>query len=523
MRMVEVGMPGNDPVGIIPFQQGILQNCDGQDPSLNCTLVGDVPYEYEVGETEVTVEQYVAFLNVADPTGANSLGLYLPTSHPDAWPKYGQIRKLPIAPPGEHYQVGDPAWADKPWGFANFENSARFVNSLFNGLVLSRVESSAAGFDYVTYDVQLSPTTETGMYDLERHVGGGATRDSNTGFVVPSQNEWIKAAYYDPAGGGQFSYWQYPTGPVDLGNPACVADWNNCAPNAALLDNTTGDVNAGAQPRALFSPQGPSGAPAGTYPVWCPPGFTQNQCDTVNPLGIDPATYAMDFQGSLGTTGQAGTTGPWGTLDQAGNAVEWTDTISPPPVAPDVRTWRRLHGGISNAPAFQLWISAVGTQPEVPAVGVGYPWLGLRIGYVAEGQALVNRNFNASLHGRTQVPPADSNAAGETIFKLAEDGSSMSYKLIVANIDDVFAAHIHCGAVGVNGPVGVTLFFTPPPNPGPVNGILAQGTITGPDPANGCGWGDLASVVSAIESGGAYVNVHTLPGFPGGEIRGQIR
>jgi hypothetical protein len=34
-----------------------------------------------------------------------------------------------------------------------------------------------------------------------------------------------------------------------------------------------------------------------------------------------------------------------------------------------------------------------------------------------------------------------------------------SGSVAVANIDNAFAAHIHCGTVGVNGPVGVTLFM----------------------------------------------------------------
>jgi CHRD domain len=101
----------------------------------------------------------------------------------------------------------------------------------------------------------------------------------------------------------------------------------------------------------------------------------------------------------------------------------------------------------------------------------------------------------------------------------------------VANLDNVVAAHIHCGAVGVNGPVGVTL-FTGAPAGGRVNGTLAEGTITAPDAGNGCGWTDLAAVLAAMGSGNTYVNVHTNDGippvntgpgdFPGGEIRGQI-
>ena len=45
--------------------------------------------------------------------------------------------------------------------------------------------------------------------------------------------------------------------------------------------------------------------------------------------------------------------------------------------------WRRLHGGIANAPAYQLWLSAVGLQPQDNHFyNVTYPWLGFRVGVV---------------------------------------------------------------------------------------------------------------------------------------------
>lgn len=134
-----------------------------------------------------------------------------------------------------------------------------------------------------------------------------------------------------------------------------------------------------------------------------------------------------------------------------------------------------------------------------------------------------NRNFVAPLEGEQENPPVATDATGVAKLKLSKDTSTLDFKLIVANIENVFAAHIHCGAVGVNGPVGVTLFFTPPPNLGRVDGILAQGSITAPDPGNACGWADLAEVVTAMRSGDTYVNVHTFPENPGGEIRGQIK
>jgi hypothetical protein len=113
----------------------------------------------------------------------------------------------------------------------------------------------------------------------------------------------------------------------------------------------------------------------------------------VNPFGIDPRTYATLYQGSLSTVGQAKTTSPWGTLDQGGNAVEWTDTITAPPGGTSGRrVWRRLHGGIANAPAYQLWLSAVGLQPQDnPFYNFTYPWLGFRVGVVGGARATGGR------------------------------------------------------------------------------------------------------------------------------------
>jgi len=141
-------------------------------------------------------------------------------------------------------------------------------------------------------------------------------------------------------------------------------------------------------------------------------------------------------------------------------------------------------------------------------------------------------NFVATLSGGQEVPARDTQAVGVATFKLREDGTVLRFKVNVANMDNVVAAHIHCGAAGVNGPVGVTLFMGAPAG-GAVNGTLTEGTIGAPDPGNGCGWGDLAAVLTALGSGNTYVNVHTNDGvappnsgpgdFPGGEIRGQVR
>jgi hypothetical protein len=368
-KTVKVGAPGNPSVGIVPFTDAIYASCaDAPQAKPACQQVGGVKYRYGIGHLEVTVTQWVAFLNRVDPAGRNRHRLYSADESSSAWPKYGQINFASGASQGRHYSVASPEWADKPYGFANFLRSARFANSLYNGRLLSKQAKSDAGFRYVTYRVRLSRKTERGMYNMRKRA---ATRSHKSGFVVPSQNEWVKAAYYDASGGGQYSYWKYPT------NPGVFGDGTATAPSSTTLDPSTGDVtNASTQPLATFHA---SNVPA---PSWCPAAAGTEACSTVNPFGIDQTTYAEIYQASLSTVGQAKTTSPWGTLDQGGNVVEWTDTITPPPSGRSGgRTWRRLHGGIANAPVYQLWLSAVGLQPQDNTLFTAtYPWLGIRIG-----------------------------------------------------------------------------------------------------------------------------------------------
>jgi hypothetical protein len=137
------------------------------------------------------------------------------------------------------------------------------------------------------------------------------------------------------------------------------------------------------------------------------------------------------------------------------------------------------------------------------------------------------------LAGRFEVPERDTPAIGTAIFHLTDDGTGLDYALRVANIHNVVQAHIHIGAAGANGPVGVFLFGPVDPAGGPVHGVIAEGTITADDFIGPLAGLTLADLVAEIEAGNTYVNVHTDDGvdptntgpgdFPGGEVRGQIR
>ena len=152
------------------------------------------------------------------------------------------------------------------------------------------------------------------------------------------------------------------------------------------------------------------------------------------------------------------------------------------------------------------------------------------VGLVAVGLAVAgaNRNWSTHANGALEVPVRDTQGQAQAIFHLSRNGASLDFKLIASNIEGVTQAHIHCGPPGVNGPVAVFLYGFNAAGVAP-HGVLNQGTITDANvialPASEiCPGGvtDLDDVIEKMESGGAYVNVHTLV-FPGGEIRGDIR
>ena len=125
--------------------------------------------------------------------------------------------------------------------------------------------------------------------------------------------------------------------------------------------------------------------------------------------------------------------------------------------------------------------------------------------------------FTADLSGAAENPAVITAASGAVKVQV-KDGV-LKFGLKVHNILDVTAAHIHCEAAGLNGPVGATLYMGAAG--GWVSGTLAKGHIWAPDDGNGCGWVDMWDVLDALRTGDTYVNVHTS-GNPTGEIRGQL-
>ena len=209
------------------------------------------------------------------------------------------------------------------------------------------------------------------MYDMHKRA---PVRTKNRASSSPARTSGSRPPTSTRTGGGTFSYWWYPT---NVGSPF----FEGGSPSPATLDPTNGDVtNAGSASRS------PTSTPKGSRSRR--PGARRTRprkpAKRSTPSTCRPKAYKKLYQGSLNTVGQAGTFSPWGTLEQGGNAVEWTDTITAPPFgAKGHRVWRRLHGGVPNAPLYQLWVSAVGLQPQKNTFYTAtYPWIGFRIGVI---------------------------------------------------------------------------------------------------------------------------------------------
>lgn len=271
VTMLTVGDPGNAPDSYIAQISGFPASWK----------LGEVDYVYSIDKYEVTNAQYCQFLNaklptISDPWPASGSSLpsdtyglyYLPMGSD---PHNGGISYDPNASVGQKFSpvAGRANW---PVGYVPWCDAMRFANWLQNG--------------------QGDGATESGTYQITGgSLGSGvvAYPDPRAGalpaaghWVLTNQNEWYKAAYYK-GGGTNSGYWYYPTQTGSrLGDRTPPSSWS-----PALTTEPANSANY----------NGPSSNDNGSL--------------------IDVGSYPLSL-------------GPYGTLDQGGNATEWTETVTSP-------------------------------------------------------------------------------------------------------------------------------------------------------------------------------------------------
>ncbi|MCX6876840.1 MAG: SUMF1/EgtB/PvdO family nonheme iron enzyme [Verrucomicrobia bacterium] len=154
-----------------------------KDPATS-NLYGSVDHPYNIAQNDTTVSQYCEFLNAA--AKSDPYTLYNPWMADDTI--IAGISRSGSS--GSYSYVVVAGSGNKPITYVSWFDAARFCNWMHNG--------------------QGSGSTETGAYTLNGAMAGIILKNSNAAVWIPTENEWYKAAYYDPTKGGT-NYWACPT------------------------------------------------------------------------------------------------------------------------------------------------------------------------------------------------------------------------------------------------------------------------------------------------------------------------
>lgn len=194
MEFITIGSPGNPAY-------------NGPDPFGHVTGRGSVGYEYRIAQGELTTSQWVAFINTfkarSDPVPDSVLPL------PVVW---GATVDTSYPGPGVRYRVIDaPNAGNRPVYGIEWRTAARFANWMHHDMSTA-VTALADG----AYDTSTFGDNPDGTFTDQ------VTRSPGARFWIPTMDEWMKAAHWDPANPNNGGWWQYSNGsdtPYQYGPP----------------------------------------------------------------------------------------------------------------------------------------------------------------------------------------------------------------------------------------------------------------------------------------------------------------
>lgn len=211
---------------------------------LSSGCFGGVDQAFQIGKFEITNAQYAEFLNAVAATDTNDL---YDTSMGTNDVSGGTIWVGGITRAGTSgFFVYTPIAGKEEWpvNYLTFWDAVRFANWLHNG--------RPSG-------VQDDTTTEDGAYTLtpEAISNNTVTRNPGAQFFLPTEDEWYKAAFYNP---GTMTYLDYPASSnaeTSCTTPGTTPNTANCfsaVSNGLLTD--VGSYVASASPYGTFDQGG---------------------------------------------------------------------------------------------------------------------------------------------------------------------------------------------------------------------------------------------------------------------------
>lgn len=172
---------------------------------------GSVGYSFKISKYGVTIDDYLKFLNAVAKSDPHQLynplmatDLMVAGIRRDGSP--GSYTYSAISPSGA-VQSSAATAGGRPVTYVSWFDAARFANWMSNGQPTGR--SSPRTTENGAYDLT-DPRVRMGLAVAKNRINPNTRR--KPAFYIPTENEWYKAAYYNPGlGGGLGGYTLYAT------------------------------------------------------------------------------------------------------------------------------------------------------------------------------------------------------------------------------------------------------------------------------------------------------------------------